>query len=81
MGVREHKQFVQNRVDEVLDLTNSNEWNHCPGEDNPADIATGGLFPTGLVENKLWWELKLSDKHWPSSEIKLENPLRSVGRR
>ena len=75
---REHKQFVQNRVDEVLDLTNPNEWNHCPGEDKPADIATRGLFPTSLVENKLWWEgppwLKLSDKHWPSSEIKSESP-------
>ena len=30
MGGREHKQFVQNRVDEVLDLTNPNKWNHCP---------------------------------------------------
>ena len=78
MGGREHKQFIQNRVDEVLDLTNPNEWNHCPGEENPAGIATRGLFPTSLVENKLWWEgppwLKLSDKHWPSSEIKLESP-------
>ena len=25
MGGREHKQFIQNRVDEVLDLTNPNE--------------------------------------------------------
>ena len=37
-GSKEWKQFVQNRVTEILTLTEESMWNHCPGTENPVDI-------------------------------------------
>lgn len=30
-------------------------WGHVPSAQNPADLATRGLTPTQLIDNKLWW--------------------------
>ena len=41
---KEHKQFVQNRVDEVLQNSDPDKWFHVLGIDNPADIGTRGHY-------------------------------------
>ena len=52
-GSKEWKQFVQNRVNEILSLTEESMWNHCPGTENPADIGSRGEFASKLKVNKL----------------------------
>ena len=55
-GSKEWKQFVQNRVNEILSLTEELMWNHCPGIDNPADIGSQGESAFKLKSSQLWWK-------------------------
>ena len=55
IGNKERKQFVQNRVDQILRLTSRDMWHHCPGETNPADVGSKRELPEGLKNNELWW--------------------------
>ena len=72
-GSREWKQFVQNRVDEILSLTEASMWNHCPGIENPAGMGSQGVFASKLRNSKLWWRgpQSLSEpvSSWPKSEV------------
>ena len=71
-GSKEWKQFVQNRVNEILSLTEESMWNHCPGIENPADIGSRGEGAAKLKSNVLWGKgpswLSESMRNWPSSE-------------
>ena len=66
----EWKQFVQHRVNEILRLTSKNEWGHCPGGENPADVGSRGTTATKLKEDKIWWEgpvwLSQDENSWPT---------------
>ena len=42
---------MHNRVFEIQSLMPSN---HCPGEDNPADMASSGISPQELDASSLW---------------------------
>ena len=50
---KEHKQFVQNHVDEVLQNSDPDKWFHVPGTDNPEDIGTRGALPSEIENNDL----------------------------
>ena len=71
-GSKEWKQFVQNRVNEILSLTEESMWNHCPGIENPADIGSRGEGAAKLKSNVLWWRgpswLSEPMRNWPSSK-------------
>ena len=51
---KEYKQFVQNRIDEIHKLTDVSDWQHCPGEDNPADIGSRGFLASELKTSRIW---------------------------
>ena len=57
---REWKQFVENRVTNIRSLTKPNNWFHCPGSENPADILSRGMTVSELSRTNLW----LSGPQW-----------------
>ena len=72
-GEREWSQFVQNRVNEILRLTARETWNHCPGVENPADLASRGVTAVTIKSSKLWWQgpewLSKAQEFWPSMNV------------
>lgn len=52
---RRWKSFVQNRVNEIKNLTNPDSWFYCSTKDNPADLLTRGVSAISLVNNSKWW--------------------------
>ena len=66
----EWKQFVRHRVNKILRLTKKEEWGHCPGEENPADVGSRGSNVSTLRDKQLWWEgpkwLSGPEEMWPA---------------
>ena len=78
MNRREWKQYVKNRVNEILQKTEMKDWRHCPGKQNPADLGSRGMKATELKESKIWWSgpAWISDRqNWPETNevIQTEN--------
>ena len=65
------KQFVNNRVKEILSYSTKEQWRFVPGEKNPADTASRQCSPSQLYRSKYWegppW-LKLQPDQWECSE-------------
>lgn len=65
------KLFVQNRVDSILKITHPDDWHHCPGTENPADLASRGASVAQL-RFALWMEgpawLQLPPHLWPPND-------------
>lgn len=49
------KQFVANRVVEIIGNVNTNQWHHVASKENPADIASRGALMKTLGNSKIWW--------------------------
>ena len=43
-------------MNQIRGLTKIENWRHCPGELNPADLPTRGVSGKQLVDNELWWQ-------------------------
>ena len=65
--------FVANRVAEIRDVTNVNQWRHCPGKLNPADDASRRLRTQKLSTQHRWWRgpefLWQSEECWPDAKV------------
>ena len=48
------KVFVGNRVATIQALVGRENWHHCPGTQNPADLVTRGIAAKELVGSDLW---------------------------
>lgn len=46
--------FILNRVNEIRNISDPNDWNHIPGRFNPADFPSRGCYPKELEKSK-WW--------------------------
>ncbi len=53
-GPDRYKMWVANRLTEVISLVPAENWRHCPGVQNPADLPTRGLSAEELKDSTLW---------------------------
>ena len=73
---RKLKQFVMHRINEMKGLFPVSTWNHCPTDQNPADLLTRGITTSQLQLSSLWnngptWLLQ--ETQWP-----VWNPLSTI---
>ena len=70
---RQWKQYVSHRVSEIRCHSSPDDWNHCPGVLNPADMPSRGLRGCQIEGNEVWWRgpifLELHPSEWPYMEI------------
>ena len=65
---RRFKTFVGIRVSQISELIHPSRWNHVNGKQNSADCASRGMYPSELLEYKLWWngpEWLYFRAYWP----------------
>ncbi|XP_055623063.1 uncharacterized protein LOC129766521 [Toxorhynchites rutilus septentrionalis] len=67
---KKYKQFVQNRLGEILESTTVMDWRWVPTKLNPADEATRDK----TISNSIWFTsapfLKLEEEYWPTEKVK-----------
>lgn len=66
---RNFKPLVANRVGEIHEDSNPDQWRYVPGKLNPADHGTRGLTVRELIDNESWWYgpefLNQPETKWP----------------
>ena len=48
--------YVANRVQQIKDLTNPEQWNFVQSKDNPADVVSRGMNAKDILTHKEWFE-------------------------
>nr|CAI5841723.1 unnamed protein product [Callosobruchus analis] len=70
--------FVANRVSKIQSLTSNENWKYVASKSNPADIASRGTIPKGLLNNILWWKgptfLYNHESEWPTTNFSVPVP-------
>lgn len=78
------KPFVKHRVEEIHKKSKKELWRFCPGNQNPADLASREVEAGSLVSCELWWSgpewLKNEEIHWPLAGVAsgLNSPTHAV---
>ena len=66
---KRHPAFTANRLSEILDASEPQQWRHCPGKLNPADDGSRGLKADAITPNCRWLNgpafLLPSEDQWP----------------
>jgi len=88
-GPDKYKIWVGHRIKEILSLTKKENWRHCPGALNPADLPSRGMTADELIQSDLWWKgpefATKTEEFWPQdstleqsqmdSELKKSKPF------
>lgn len=72
------KMFVGNRIGEISEVTNSNDWNWVPTNENPADAATRDSLAIDNIKDNKWFKgpdfLLRAQTFWPvQPQMQIEN--------
>jgi hypothetical protein len=66
-----YSDFVSHRISELLDKTSPRQWRFVPGEQNPADLCTGGILPKAFDHRHQWISgppfLLQTEEKWPTN--------------
>ena len=69
---RRYHTFVANRIAEIHESSHPSQWNHVPGQQNPADVCSRGASAAALQTHAVWWTgpafLSEAREEWPSQE-------------
>lgn len=67
------KTFVANRIADIQNFTEANQWNHVPTQENPSDFISRGQNPVKFLENNLWFRgpswLRQDSSLWPAQSF------------
>ena len=80
-SIKELEPFSGNHTREIKSLFPLSEWNHCPTNENPADLLTRGINTTQLHSSTLlthgphWLPF---ESHWPSWNPSQVLPIKSA---
>ena len=70
---RRFKVFVGNRIAEIRESSNSDQWHHIDGTLNPADCTTRGSHINSIGRNSPWLTgpkfLYCNEDEWPQQPI------------
>jgi hypothetical protein len=73
---RSFKQFVSNRLGEILEVSQADEWKWVPTKHNPADVATRSNKKFTISTHEFWTYgpefLKYNPSHWPKQPTTLQ---------
>ena len=53
--IRNWKQYVQHRVNEIRDLLSVESWRFCPGSLNPTDLPSRDICAKELSSESIWF--------------------------
>ena len=71
---KQYLQFVANRIGEIQNQSNPEQWQYVETEENPADLCSRGLSASRLKDNLLWWRgpdfLSKHESEWSKAKIK-----------
>ena len=70
---------VANRIAEIQADSSGDQWQHVPGQLNPADYGTRGIKANDLAESSRWWHgpefLQQPQECWPRAVITVPKQL------
>jgi len=70
-GPARYKLWVANRLEEILTHTKAEQWRHCAGPQNPADLPSRGISAEELKCSTMWWNgpdfTTKDSSEWPTS--------------
>ena len=72
----------ESSVTKIRGLTTKEEWRHCPGSLNPADVPSRGMNGHEMVNCSTWWDgpkyRQLPESEWPNDQSTTETSYDSM---
>ena len=79
-GKHDLKQFIKNRVSEIINTIPLTCWRHCLGKDNPADWVSRGFKLNTVIAESNWWKgpswLSFNKEFWPVSKVETSEEVK-----